>query len=106
MIPQIRASHILLMFRGSARSTATRSQQDAATAIAEIRDQITEGGDFALLAERYSDCPSSEDGGDLGHFGPGAMVPEFDQAAFALAVGEVSPVVETEFGYHLIKRTD
>jgi len=106
MIPQIRASHILLMYRGSAHSSSSRSQQDAATAIAELRDQITEGGDFAKLAERYSDCPSSEDGGDLGHFGPGAMVPEFDQAAFALALGEVSGVVETEFGYHLILRTE
>ena len=106
MIPQIRASHILLMYRGSARSTAERSQQDAATAIAEIRDQIAEGGEFADFAERYSDCPSAQEGGDLGYFGPGSMVPEFENAAFALEIGQVSDVIETEFGYHLIQRTD
>jgi len=106
MADQIRASHILLMYRGSAHSIASRSQQDAATAIAELRDQLVEGGDFADFAERYSDCPSSEEGGDLGYFGRGAMVPEFEEKAFGLKVGEVSEVVETEFGYHLIQRTD
>ncbi len=62
--------------------------------------------DFADLAAENSDCPSGREGGDLGHFGKGAMVPEFEKAAFALAVNEVSGSVETDFGYHLIVRTE
>jgi len=106
MSAQIRASHILLMYSGSASSTASRSKEDALNGITAILDEITAGAAFADLAQRHSDCPSSEEGGDLGYFGRGAMVPEFDEAAFALAPGEVSGVVETDFGYHLIRRTD
>ncbi len=62
------------------------------------------GGDFALLAKSESnDTGSGENGGDLGSFGHGQMVPEFDQAAFAAKPGEVTPVVKTQFGYHIIK---
>jgi len=104
MSDQIRAAHILLMYKGSMRSQATRSKEEALAAISEILDQIREGTDFAKMARDYSDCPSSEEGGDLGSFGRGAMVAEFDRAAFALAPGEVSGVVETAFGYHLIHR--
>ena len=57
------------------------------------------------LAKEYSDCPSSNEGGELGSFGRGAMVPEFETAAFALDVDGTSDVVETAFGFHLIKRT-
>ena len=60
---------------------------------------------FSEIATEFSDCPSAEKGGDLGKFGRGAMVKAFDIAAFELEVGEVSEVVETEFGYHLIHRT-
>ena len=106
MTAQIRAAHILLMYKGSASSTASRSKAEAETSIADLRKQIIDGADFTDLATRFSDCPSSEDGGDLGHFPRGAMVPEFDKAAFALKPGEVSDVVETSFGFHLIQRTE
>lgn len=102
---QIRASHILLMYQGSMRSQATRSKDEALTAIQGLKEEIGQGADFGQVARQFSDCPSGEEGGDLGSFGPGAMVPEFDKAAFALKPGEVSDVVETPFGYHLIQRT-
>jgi parvulin-like peptidyl-prolyl isomerase len=104
MSDQIHAAHILLMYKGSMRSQASRSKEEAQTAISEILEEIKEGADFGQMAMQYSDCPSSEDGGDLGHFPMGAMVPEFEVAAFKLEVGEVSGVVETPFGYHLIQR--
>ena len=102
---QVRASHILLMYKGSMRSTATRSQADAQKQIGEIKKQIDGGGDFAALARQHSDCPSKSDGGDLGMFGRGQMVGAFETSAFGLPVGSVSDVVETPFGYHIIKRT-
>lgn len=105
MAQQIRVSHILLMYKGSMRSTATRSKDQALAEIQAMQATLAQGGDFAELARANSDCPSGSDGGDLGFFGPGAMVPEFDRAAFALDVNGVSDVVETAFGYHLIVRT-
>ncbi|MDA8231265.1 MAG: peptidylprolyl isomerase [Magnetospirillum sp.] len=105
MPEQVRASHILLMYRGSMRSSATRTKDEAATVIAGLRDEIAAGADFADLARKHSDCPSGREGGDLGFFPKGAMVREFEVAAFALETGEVSAVVETDFGYHLIQRT-
>lgn len=106
MASQIRASHILLMYKGSMRSTATRSKDEAQAQIAQLHQQLAAGADFAQLAAQHSDCPSGQGGGDLGSFGQGMMVPEFDRAAFALNVGELSDVVETPFGFHLILRTE
>lgn len=105
MSDSIHASHILLMYAGSERSTATRTKQEALEQIRTIKQQLDDGGDFAKLAKEHSDCPSGRSGGDLGNFGRGQMVPEFEQAAFALEVGGSSDVVETPFGYHLIHRT-
>ena len=105
MTDQVRASHILLMYAGSERSTAQRSKADALAGIEDLKSQIDGGAEFADLAGSYSDCPSRANGGDLGSFGRGAMVPEFEDAAFDLDVGGVSDVVETAFGYHLIHRT-
>lgn len=105
MASSIRASHILLMYAGSMRSTADRSKEDAQTQIAALRDKIAGGEDFGAVAREVSDCPSGADGGDLGEFRPGMMVASFDKAAFGLEVGEMSGVVETPFGYHLILRT-
>ncbi len=105
MAEQVRASHILLMYAGSARSTATRSQDEAKQQIAGLKDALDRGADFAQLATENSDCPSSARGGDLGPFGRGQMVGAFEDTTFGMNVGEVSGVVETEFGYHIIKRT-
>ena len=95
MSNQIRASHILIS-----------TSDDALAQITELKTQIEGGANFADLAREHSSCPSSSDGGDLGKFGQGAMVPEFDKAAFALEVRGISDVVETQFGLHLIHRTE
>ncbi len=105
MADQVRASHILLMYQGSMRSTATRSKDEAKQQIEAIARSLGEGGDFAELAKTHSDCPSGRQGGDLGSFGKGQMVKEFEETAFGLDVGQTSDVVETPFGYHIISRT-
>ena len=102
---QVSASHILLMYEGSMRSTASRSQEEAQTLINDLKTRIEGGEDFAAIASEYSDCPSGQSGGSLGSFGRGQMVPEFEEATFNMDVGAVSDVVETAFGYHLIHRT-
>ena len=101
----VRASHILLMYKGSMRSSNPRSKEDAEKEIASIEEKLRAGGDFAELARAHSDCPSSRSGGDLGPFGRGQMVGPFEEAAFSMDVGTTSGVVETPFGFHLIKRT-
>jgi parvulin-like peptidyl-prolyl isomerase len=106
MSDQIRASHILLMHEDSADSTATRTREEALAEIGDILARLEEGEDFAEIAEAMSDCPSGAQGGDLGFFPRGAMVPEFEEAAFALRVGGRSGIVETDFGYHVILRTE
>ena len=105
MTAQVAASHILLMYAGSQRSSATRSKEEALSQIEDLKTRLEEGADFGELARTHSDCPSGQSGGDLGSFGRGAMVPEFETAAFGLEVGGTSDVVETPFGYHLIHRT-
>lgn len=71
----------------------------------DVLKKISEGNSFESLAKAYSKCPSGREGGDLGSFGKGQMVGEFEAAAFALKVGEISAPVRTQFGYHIIKRT-
>lgn len=93
------------MYAGSERSSATRSKAEAETQIAEIEKQLNDGADFAALAKEHSDCGSAAAGGDLGGFGRGQMVKPFEDVAFGLDVGGTSGVVETVFGYHLIRRT-
>ncbi len=105
MADTVGASHILLMYEGSMRSTATRSKDEALTEMKQIKGELDGGADFAILAAQHSDCPSGAKGGELGAFGRGQMVPEFDAVAFDLEVGGVSDVFETPFGYHLIHRT-
>ncbi|QPC45985.1 peptidylprolyl isomerase [Mangrovibacillus cuniculi] len=90
--PEIQASHILVADMDTAK---------------EVQGKIDAGGDFAELAKEYSTDPgSAENGGDLGFFGTGVMDPAFEEAAYALEVGEVSEPVETQFGVHIIKLTD
>jgi peptidyl-prolyl cis-trans isomerase SurA len=94
-------AHILL------RVEPSQETLDSARAKAErVKELIDEGRDFAELAREYSEDPSATSGGDLGFFGHGDLVKEFEDAAFALDVGEVSGVVRTEYGFHVIKCTD
>jgi len=104
---QVKASHILIKPDTSDPNVEPALAKAAAKAKAEkLLNQIKDGADFAELAKANSDCPSSVRGGDLGYFSRGRMVPAFEEAAFALGVGQVSDVVETQFGYHVIKVTD
>ena len=106
MTDQVRASHILLMYDGSMRSTATRSKEAAETQISALKSELEGGADFADIARENSDCPSSSKGGDLGSFGRGMMVGAFEETAFMLEVGSTSGIIETDFGYHIIHRTE
>ena len=99
----MRASHILVLVPAEANlqaRTALRGRAEAALKAAKA------GQDFAKLARQYSQDSSAQRGGDLGFFPKGQMVPAFDQAAFALAPGQVSDLVETQFGFHIIKATE
>ena len=71
----------------------------------DLKQQIKDGADFAELAQTHSNCPSGKSGGDLGQFGPGMMVPEFDKVVFSADVGSVEGPVKTQFGYHLLEVT-
>ncbi|MET1253526.1 peptidylprolyl isomerase [Aliikangiella maris] len=71
----------------------------------ELKQQISDGADFAELAKAHSSCPSGKSGGDLGSFGPGMMVAEFDKVCFNDEVGVVHGPVKTQFGYHLVEVT-
>ena len=71
----------------------------------KLKDEIKNGEDFADVAKEHSSCPSSAQGGDLGSFGPGMMVPEFDEVVFNETIGEVHGPVKTQFGYHLLEIT-
>ncbi|MEQ2529340.1 peptidylprolyl isomerase [Bacillaceae bacterium CLA-AA-H227] len=88
---QVQASHILV--------------EDEATA-KEVKEKLDAGEDFAELAKEYSTDSSSESGGDLGYFGKGEMVAEFEEAAFSMEIGEISEPVKSEHGYHIIKVVD
>ncbi len=101
----IRASHILISYKGTPGSSATRTKEEARRLAEEILKRVKAGESFEELARTYSDCPTAEKGGDLGFFKRGRMVKPFEDAAFALKPDEVSGIVETKFGYHIIKRT-
>lgn len=75
------------------------------TECAQLKKDIEGGANFADLAKKHSQCPSGRQGGDLGEFGPGQMVPEFDKVVFSAPVGAVQGPVKTQFGYHLIEVT-
>jgi len=91
MTTEVRASHLLVA-----------TEQEAQ----ELYDEIQAGKSFEEAAQEVSKCPSGADGGDLGYFGRGVMVKEFEDAAFALEIDEVSHPIQTQFGWHLIKLTD
>lgn len=107
---QVHARHILLSTEaansaGPSKSAATQpDKSQARTKAEEVLKRARSGEDFAALAKEFSSDPGSKDkGGDLGWFGRGQMVPEFEKAAFALQPGQISDIVETQFGFHIIK---
>ncbi|MGH7729917.1 MAG: peptidylprolyl isomerase, partial [Candidatus Eiseniibacteriota bacterium] len=101
---QLKARHILFMTRDGGPEVERKAKARADSLLAAIRK---DGGDFAELAKRFSQEPGAPtNGGDLGWFGRGRMVKEFETAALALKPGEISPVVKTQFGYHIIKLED
>ncbi len=71
----------------------------------ELKTKIEAGEDFGTIAKEFSSCPSKQQGGDLGEFGPGMMVPEFDEVVFSAPLNEVQGPVKTQFGYHLLEVT-
>jgi peptidyl-prolyl cis-trans isomerase C len=114
---QVRASHILIKPEPVKAEDSAADPNEAKAAAgkraAELLEEIRQGADFAELAKQHSQCPSSAKGGDLGftarsdpNKGRRGWVEPFEKAAFDLEVGELSDVVETQFGYHIIKVTD
>mmetsp|Transcript_37760 Transcript_37760/g.49708 ORF Transcript_37760/g.49708 Transcript_37760/m.49708 type:complete len:118 (+) Transcript_37760:869-1222(+) len=111
----VRASHLLIKHSGSRRTASwkdpdgveikQRSKEQAIEILLGLKSQISSHEDFANLASQHSDCGSARNGGDLGPFGPGQMQRPFEEATFALQVGEMSDVVDTDSGVHIILRT-
>ncbi len=89
------------MARASARHILVPTEERCQA----LKSEIEGGADFADVARQHSQCPSGRQGGDLGEFSPGAMVPEFDRVAFEEEVGVVHGPVKTQFGFHLIEIT-
>lgn len=91
MTDKVHCAHILV-----------KTEQEAKA----VLERLKKGGKFMSIAREFSLCPSGKRGGDLGTFGRGKMVKEFENAAFALKKGEISPIVKTKFGCHIIKRLE
>jgi peptidyl-prolyl cis-trans isomerase C len=100
---QVKASHILIK---AAQDADEAQKKEARKKIEAVQKKLKGGQDFAALAREFSEGPSAPRGGELGYFGRGQMVPAFETVAFAMKPGEVSDIVETRFGYHLIKVED
>mgnify|MGYP001467411843 FL=1 len=90
-MPSARARHILV------------KSEDSCTA---LKQEIADGANFAAVAKEHSQCPSGQQGGDLGEFKPGQMVPEFDKVVFSEEIGKVHGPIKTQFGYHLVEITN
>ena len=90
------------MATAKARHILVASEKECQTLI----DKIDKGEDFAVLAKKHSKCPSGAEGGDLGQFGPGQMVPEFDKVVFSGEVGKPLGPVQTQFGFHVVEVTE
>lgn len=87
------------------KASARHILVDTETQAQELKDQIEGGADFAALAKEHSSCPSGQRGGELGEFGPGMMVREFDEVVFSADLNTVQGPVKTQFGYHLLEVT-
>ncbi|KAL5713522.1 peptidylprolyl isomerase [Ranunculus cassubicifolius] len=114
--PQVKASHILIKHEGSRRKASWKdpegrvimntTRDSAVQHIKAFKDDIISGkAKFEDIAKTYSDCSSAKRGGDLGPFGRGQMQKPFEEATYALKVGEISDIVDTDSGVHIIKRT-
>ncbi|MDH5480958.1 MAG: peptidylprolyl isomerase [Nitrosomonas sp.] len=90
------------MARASARHILVKTEEECN----DLKNQISEGAEFGIIAEQHSLCPSGKQGGELGEFGPGQMVKEFDTVVFSAPIGEVQGPVQTQFGYHLLEVTE
>lgn len=89
-----------------AKSAQARHVLVASEAVCQdLKTQIEAGADFAAIARKHSTCPSGKSGGNLGTFGPGQMVPEFDRVVFSADVGTVQGPLKTQFGWHLVEVT-
>lgn len=104
----VRASHVLVSYKGATRANpeVSRTKDEAKKRAEEVAVRARKGEDFAKLAQDMSDGPTGPRGGDLGSFSRERMVKPFADAAFELKPGDVSGVVETPFGFHVIKRTE
>jgi peptidyl-prolyl cis-trans isomerase SurA len=103
-IPSVRASHILITFKNDSGKVDTAG---ALARIQDIHNQLLKGADFAELAKKYSEDPGSkQNGGDLGFFERRVMIKEFDEAAFNLKKGQISDIIKTNYGFHILKVTD
>lgn len=103
---EINAAHLLVSFAGAVAGNSTSTKEQARTRIEDLKKQVTPEN-FRELAKKYSEEPgASESGGDLGWFGQGVMVTQFEEPAFKLQKGQISDTVETQFGYHLIFKED
>ncbi|MCG9737274.1 peptidylprolyl isomerase [Shewanella insulae] len=89
------------MVQATARHLLVSSEEECT----QIKQQILDGADFGEMAKAHSSCPSGAQGGDLGSFGPGMMVREFDEVVFSAPLNEVQGPVKTQFGYHLLEVT-
>ena len=115
---EVRVLHLLKKHRGSRRPASWRcdkitiTKDEASRLVSELRDQVVAAGEegkrakFEELARVESDCGSAHRGGDLGHFGKGKMMPSFERASFELKPGEMSGLVETDSGVHIILRIE
>lgn len=106
--PRISAHHIVIFYQGSMRAprTVTRSREEARALASKLRQDILGGADFERVAKEHSEDPSAAYGGSLGSFDAETMVKSFSDAAFALKPGQLSDVVETPFGFHVIRRDE
>jgi len=105
--PIVHCREILIAYQGASRATVARTKDEARRLVETVRaEALKPGADFAALARRYSDAPDAAQGGDIGTCAKGNMLPVFDKAAFALTVGEISPVIESRWGFHIIRRIE
>eukprot|EP00898_Chlorokybus_atmophyticus_P007859 jgi/Chlat1/8074/Chrsp75S07545 len=114
-VDKVRASHILVKHNESRRLSSwrdpdgvdikKRSKEAARKKLIALQAAVNDGAPFEEVAEAQSDCNSAKRGGDLGYFGKGQMQRPFEEAAFALQVGETSDIVDTDSGLHIIRRT-